>query len=73
MADATAIADFLQRGVSNPWDLLDEHAVQEFCELMPRAYRVQTRSLTGQGSVDRSAELERFKHLPDGLWRPRSP
>ncbi len=68
-----AIADLIERGVSNPWDVLDGRRAADFAALVAQAYPVRERSIVGSGPQDRGAELERFRNVPDDRDEPRSP
>lgn len=65
LGSPAAIADLLERGVANPWDLLDDHGPAQFLELIPQAYRVHMRSISGTSPEDRSEELKRFDSWHD--------
>ncbi|MBU0639282.1 MAG: insulinase family protein [Planctomycetes bacterium] len=56
-----AIADFIQAGIDNPWNLLDDHGPDQFGVTIPQAYRVRTRSIAGSGPADKKGELLRFE------------
>jgi zinc protease len=70
---SAAIAELIERGVSNPWDVLDSRRAADFAELVAQAYSVRERSIVGSGPEDHAADLKRFETVPDDRDQPRSP
>jgi hypothetical protein len=64
-----AIADFLERGVANPWDVVDAVEPDNTAEWLPEVSGMRWRFIRGTGAGDHAAELERFHHEPE---RPSS-